>query len=74
MHALESHIKEIKSMCLRDGLDTGDSQSPSLILPYDVLITLVSSLLLCLGYPRHIVPERFFNERFHCSVRYFYHW
>lgn len=45
LHALESHLKDIKKICEQNGLNLSDTSATPLTLPYDTLIELVRSIL-----------------------------
>ena len=48
MHALQTHMDELRAVCDNAGLDTINTETTHVILPYDVLIGLVSRLLFLL--------------------------
>lgn len=47
LHALESHLKDIKQICEQNGLNLSDTSSAPLTLPYDTLIELIEHLKAC---------------------------
>ncbi|XP_071821604.1 E3 ubiquitin-protein ligase UBR4-like isoform X2 [Apostichopus japonicus] len=47
LHALESHLKDIKKICEQNGLNLSDTSATPLTLPYDTLIELIEHLKAC---------------------------
>ena len=45
MHALDTHMRQVQSMCAKAGLDRTVTTVTSVSLPYDGLISLVSHIV-----------------------------
>ncbi|XP_033643062.1 E3 ubiquitin-protein ligase UBR4-like [Asterias rubens] len=62
LHTLESHMRDIKSICSQNGLELDGSSSAPITVPYDTLITLIEHLKAC----QEIAASRTLNWQKFC--------
>ncbi|XP_022084216.1 E3 ubiquitin-protein ligase UBR4-like isoform X1 [Acanthaster planci] len=62
LHTLESHLRDIKSICSQNGLELDNTSNVPITLPYDTLITLIEHLKAC----QEIAASRTLNWQKFC--------